>query len=81
MPPRFHLGPGIEIGLSEDKQGVGWRCPMAPTGSSAAGARSPSRIDLGRWAGAPVPVQQLVIQGMVSRGREFLVVVEEDGVG
>jgi uncharacterized heparinase superfamily protein len=41
---RFHLGPGIDVGLSQDKQGVGWRCPMVPTGSSASvPARSPSR--------------------------------------
>jgi hypothetical protein len=40
---RFHLGPGIDVGLSDDGQGAGWRCPMAATGSSAPAAKAKSR--------------------------------------
>ena len=67
---RFHLGPGIEIGLSEDKQGVGMALPDGSYWQFRCGSGEIS-IEESIWAdgqGRPVPVQQLVIQGLVSRG-------------
>jgi uncharacterized heparinase superfamily protein len=41
---RFHLGPGIEIGLSQDKQGVGMALPDGSYWQfRSGGAKSPSR--------------------------------------
>ena len=67
---RFHLGPGIEVGRSEDGQGAGI--------ALADGSYWQFRIGDGEvtiedsiWAdgqGRPVPTQQIVIQGLVSRG-------------
>jgi len=67
---RFHLGPSIEIGLSEDKQGVGMALPDGSYWQFRSGGGEIA-IEESIWAdgqGRPVPVQQLVIQGMVSRG-------------
>jgi len=67
---RFHLGPGIEVGLSEDKQGVGMALPDGSYWQFRSGGGEIS-IEESIWAdgqGRPVPVQQLVIQGLVSRG-------------
>jgi uncharacterized heparinase superfamily protein len=67
---RFHLGPGIEIGLSEDKQGVGMALPDGSYWQFRSGSGEIT-IEESIWAdgqGRPVPVQQLVIQGLVSRG-------------
>lgn len=36
---RFHLGPGIEVGLSEDGQGVGLAMPDGSYWQFRAGAR------------------------------------------
>lgn len=71
---RFHIGPGIELGLSEDRKGAGlalpdgtlWHFRMAAT--DAGGELS---IEESMWVdgnGRPQPIQQLVIQGMTSRG-------------
>jgi len=67
---RFHLGPGVEVGLSEDKQGVGMALPDGSYWQFRSGGGEIA-IEESIWAdgqGRPVPVQQLVIQGMVSRG-------------
>ncbi|RVU04285.1 heparinase [Novosphingobium umbonatum] len=67
---RFHLGPGVEVGLSEDKQGVGMALPDGSYWQFRSGSGEIS-IEESIWAdglGRPVPVQQLVIQGKVSRG-------------
>ena len=67
---RFHIGPGIEIGLNENGKGAGLALPdgsywhfIAPDGEVS--------VEESLWAdgqGRPHPIQQLVIQGMVSRG-------------
>jgi uncharacterized heparinase superfamily protein len=67
---RFHLGPGIEVGRSEDGQGVGMALPDGSYWQFRSGSGEVT-IEESIWAdgqGRPVPVQQLVIQGMVSRG-------------
>ena len=67
---RFHLGPGIEVGRSEDGQGVGLALPDGSYWQFRSGGGEVT-IEESIWAdgqGRPVPVQQLVIQGMVSRG-------------
>lgn len=67
---RFHLGPDIEVGLSEDNQGAGL---ALPDGSYWQFRASGSEIALedSLWVdgqGRPVATQQLVLQGNVSRG-------------
>ncbi|MCZ8320711.1 MAG: heparinase II/III family protein [Novosphingobium sp.] len=66
---RFHLGSGIEVGLSEDGQGAGLALPDGSYWQFRAGGRV--TVEESLWAdglGRPQPVQQLVLQGMVSRG-------------
>jgi uncharacterized heparinase superfamily protein len=69
---RFHLGPGVESGLSEDKRGVGLALPDGSYWQFRAGSEgSEIGLEESLWvdgAGRPHPVQQLVISGMVSRG-------------
>lgn len=69
---RFHLGPGIETGLSDDKRGVGLALPDGSYWQFRAGSDGGEiAIEESLWvdgAGRPHPVQQLVISGMVSRG-------------
>jgi uncharacterized heparinase superfamily protein len=66
---RFHLGPGIDAGVSDDGLRVGlaladgsyWRF-LAPGGEIT--------LEESIWAdsqGRPVPIQQLVLQGLVPR--------------
>lgn len=71
---RFHIGPGIELGLSEDKKGAGlalpdgsyWQFRLAATdGGGTLSIEESMWVDGG---GRPQPIQQLVIQGMTSRG-------------
>lgn len=67
---RFHLGAGVDAGLSEDGQGAGL---ALPDGTYWQFRTSGGTITLEEsiWAdsqGRPVPIQQLVIQGLVSRG-------------
>jgi uncharacterized heparinase superfamily protein len=68
---RFHLGPGIEAGLSEDGQGAGLALPDGSYWQFRAGGEGQLTIEESIWAdgqGRPHPIQQLVIQGLVSRG-------------
>ncbi len=67
---RFHLGQGIEVGLSEDMQGAGLALPDGSYWQFRSG-NAEITLEDSIWAdeqGRPVPVQQLVIQGLVSRG-------------
>ncbi|MDE2404325.1 MAG: heparinase II/III family protein [Sphingomonadales bacterium] len=67
---RFHLGPGIEVGKSEDGHGVGLALPDGSYWQFRVSAAEVA-IEESIWAdgqGRPVPVQQIVIQGLVSRG-------------
>ncbi|MEZ5734777.1 MAG: heparinase II/III family protein [Novosphingobium sp.] len=67
---RFHLGPGIELGLSEDRQGVGLALPDGSYWQFRAGSGEIS-VEDSLWVdgqGRPMPIQQLVLQGLVSRG-------------
>lgn len=70
---RFHIGPGIELGLSDDRKGAGlalpdgtyWQFRLA--NSSAGGELE---IEESMWVdgqGRPQPIQQLVLQGLTSR--------------
>ena len=67
---RFHLGPGIELGRSEDGQGVGLALPDGSYWQFRSGSGEVT-VEESIWAdgqGRPAPIQQLVVQGMVSRG-------------
>lgn len=67
---RFHLGPGIEAGLSEDGQGAGLALPDGSYWQFRAGGREIS-VEDSIWVDAharPVPIRQLVLQGLISRG-------------
>ncbi|MFN6934867.1 MAG: heparinase II/III family protein, partial [Tsuneonella sp.] len=70
---RFHVGPGIELGLSEDKRGAGlalpdgsyWQFRLGQMGEGVA-----LSIEESLWVdgqGRPQPIEQLVIQGMTPR--------------
>jgi uncharacterized heparinase superfamily protein len=67
---RFHLGPDIEAGLTEDGQGAGLALPDGSYWQFRVGEGEVS-IEDSIWVDGqarPVPVQQLVLQGLVSRG-------------
>jgi uncharacterized heparinase superfamily protein len=67
---RFHLGPGVEAGISEDGQGAGLALPDGSYWQFRSGGGQVS-IEESIWAdgqGRPLPIQQLVIQGLISRG-------------
>ena len=67
---RFHLGPGIEVGLSEDRQGVGLVLPDGSYWQFRSGGAE-VKIEESIWTdggGRPQAVQQIVLQGLVSRG-------------
>ena len=72
---RFHIGPGIDLGLSEDGQGAGLALPDGSywqfrLGGGESGEGQVS-LEESIWAdgqGRPQPIQQLVVQGLVSRG-------------
>jgi len=67
---RFHLGPGIDVGLSEDRQGVGMVLPDGSYWQFRSGGAE-LKIEESIWtdgAGRPQAVQQIVLQGLVSRG-------------
>jgi uncharacterized heparinase superfamily protein len=66
---RFHLGPGIEARLSEDGQGAGLALPDGSYWQFR--CAGDVGIEESIWIDGnarPVPVQQLVVQGLVSRG-------------
>ncbi|MBA4162206.1 MAG: heparinase [Novosphingobium sp.] len=68
---RFHLGPGVEVGLSEDGQGAGLALGDGSYWQFRIGGEGQLAIEESLWAdgqGRPQPIQQLVIQGLVSRG-------------
>ena len=71
---RFHLGAGVEVGLSADKRGAGLALPdgsywqMRLGGDSAEGSLA---IEESLWVdgeGRPHGTSQLVIEGLASRG-------------
>ncbi len=67
---RFHLGHGIEAGISDDGQGAGLALADGSYWQFRAGGGQVT-IEESLWAdgqGRPQPIQQLVIQGLVSRG-------------
>jgi uncharacterized heparinase superfamily protein len=67
---RFHLGPEIEAGLTDDGLGAGLALPDGSYWQFRSGGGEVA-IEESIWAdaqGRPVPVQQLVLQGLVSRG-------------
>ena len=67
---RFHLGPGIEVGQSPDGQGVGLALPDGSYWQFRAGGGDVA-IEESLWAdahGRPVGIQQIVVQGLISRG-------------
>jgi uncharacterized heparinase superfamily protein len=67
---RFHLGPNIEVGVSDDGQGVGLALPDGSYWQFRAGGGEVS-VEDSLWVdaqGRPVPIQQIVISGLVSRG-------------
>jgi uncharacterized heparinase superfamily protein len=67
---RFHLGPGIELGKSADGQGAGLALPDGSYWQFRSGSGE-VKIEESLWVdgqGRPVPVQQLVVEGLVSRG-------------
>lgn len=74
MAIRFHIGPGVELGLSEDKKGAGLALPDGTYWQfRMAGVETDAKLTIeeSMWVdggGRPQPVQQLVIQGMTSRG-------------
>ncbi|MBX9645313.1 MAG: heparinase II/III family protein [Novosphingobium sp.] len=68
---RFHVGPGVEVGLSEDGQGAGLALGDGSYWQFRIGGEGQLAIEESLWAdgqGRPQPIQQLVIQGLVSRG-------------
>lgn len=68
---RFHLGPHIEVGLSEDGQGVGIALPDGSYWQFRAAGGAEVAIEDSIWIdgqGRPVPIQQIVMHGLVSRG-------------
>ena len=67
---RFHLGPDIEAGLSADGMGAGLALPDGSYWQFRSGSGE-VRIEDSIWVDGqarPMPVQQLVLQGLVSRG-------------
>lgn len=67
---RFHLGPGVEVGLSEDGHGAGLALPDGSYWQFRAGGGQVS-VEESIWAdghGRPQSIQQIVVSGLVSRG-------------
>ncbi len=67
---RFHLGPDVEVGLAENGQGAGLALPDGSYWQFVASGCDIALED-SLWVdgqGRPVATQQLVLQGLVSRG-------------
>lgn len=67
---RFHLGPGVEVGLSEDGHGAGLALPDGSYWQFRTAGGQVS-IEESIWAdghGRPQAIQQIVVSGLVSRG-------------
>ncbi len=67
---RFHIGPGIEARLTENRQGAGLALPDGSYWQFVSSGGEVS-IEDSLWAdkhGRPIAIQQLVMQGLVSRG-------------
>lgn len=67
---RFHVGPGVEVGLSEDGQGAGLALPDGSYWQFRAAGGQVS-VEESIWAdgqGRPQAIQQIVVSGLVSRG-------------
>lgn len=67
---RFHLGPGIEVSLPEGGRGATLALPDGGYWQFVSG-ESALEVDESLWVdgdGRPHPVQQLVMQGLLSRG-------------
>jgi uncharacterized heparinase superfamily protein len=67
---RFHLGPGVEVSLPEGGRGATLALPDGGYWQFVAGDGT-LEVDESLWVdgdGRPHPVQQLVMQGLVSRG-------------
>jgi uncharacterized heparinase superfamily protein len=70
---RFHIGPGIELGLSDDKKGAGLAMPDGTYWQfrlANCSAGDGLEIEESMWVdgqGRPQPIQQLVLQGLTSR--------------
>jgi uncharacterized heparinase superfamily protein len=67
---RFHLGADVDVGLTEDGQGAGLALPDGSYWLFRSGAGDVT-IEDSLWVdghGRPQATQQLVIQGLVSRG-------------
>ena len=67
---RFHLGPGVEVGVSEDGHGAGLALPDGSYWQFRAGGGQVA-IEESIWAdghGRPQAIQQIVVSGLVSRG-------------
>lgn len=70
---RFHIGPGIDLGLSEDRLGAGLALPDGSYWQfrlGQAGEGVELSIEESLWVdghGRPHPIEQIVIQGMTPR--------------
>jgi uncharacterized heparinase superfamily protein len=72
---RFHVGPGVDLGLAENAKSAGLALPDGSYWQFVCGASGMDSAELSieesMWVdgdGRPHPTQQLVISGMVSRG-------------
>ena len=70
---RFHIGPGIEVGLSEDERGAGLALPDGSYWQMRLGGESDEAklsLDDSLWVdgeGRPRAIRQLVIEGLTER--------------
>ncbi|GAD48778.1 hypothetical protein NT2_04_01900 [Caenibius tardaugens NBRC 16725] len=70
---RFHIGPGVEVGLSENRKGAGLALPDGSYWQFVASGVDDVELSIEEslWSdgsGRPQPIQQLVMAGMISRG-------------